>query len=1703
MNDLGTARGSIELDFGKMASSAASAVKELQKIEQQSKQTDAEINLLQSTSNKTGTVFQQSAQKALQLASNLATAKDKVQVYEKEMAVLKTQIADSKTAQEQLTKTIADTKTKYVDAQKVVADIEKKYDSSKQALDELKKAHSDDNATLKQAKDVMKDYAAQLLTAQKSSQSYSKTIASLEKSQSSVTKEQEKLNKKIAELKTKYTDAKNSVADLSKSLDDAKVNVSRMAAEYGESAEETTKAKEAVEKYSKELDSAKTVVSSYEKQLKELEQSQSDSAKKYDELTASIEDAKKKYNEAEEEVTRLSEAYKQSRDDLEAVQAVYDANSETVQRAKEETAKYADELQKAKQKSADYGNQVGTLENQQRQLSNETAQAEENLQRFGVECTNAKADVNKLTIELSNAESFAQSFGTAMEQAGGKIEKAGEKVSSIGNGLTTKVTTPLVGAGTAMVKMAGDVEDSAAKLATIADTSVVSMDKLQTSARAVSDNTATAWTDINEAMYQYISATGDTVNASDAAGKAVKAAKAGFTDTATAIDGLTSVMNAYSMSGSDDMQLILDMMLETQNVGKTTFGELSQYIGQIAPLAYQANIPLESMFGSIATLTGSGIQTSQAITGLKAAISNIIKPTEDATDAASALGIQWDASALQQKGLNGMLEDVKAKIKEAAPEYAKLSDEVLSNNAAIINLETTNEDLATQMERVAEDSGKSSDAYKSLKEQYDANAESAKGLKKTNEGLSEQMTILADAADSPLSAYSQLFGSVEGLNSMMVLASEDGGKKWLEFTESIANSSGALDEAYGKIQQSNMERFRNSLNRLKNTAIDAGNKILPVVSDLMETVADLVQSFSELDESQQEMILKTAGITAAAGPVLSVGGKAISVIGGVTGGIGTLIKKVTEVKTVGSNVAEAAGTATEALGSKGLTGVLAGLATPGTGWAIVGATAIAGIGIACAAAYQQAIDNNLAEHFGTVKLSAQEAEEAARRITETPWTATLNLYSTATDDLNSIKSEIGTTVENINKAQWKIETGIELTDEEKQAYTEDVESFISQTKQYVEQQQYTSTLAIKTVYGDDNADTSFSDDVYGGLNEELTKLGNELSDLVNTAFEENMLNDEDTRKLIQQKEQEIQDVLDDIAQARYDVKMQNIVASIPDGSLTSDSFKEVQKQLTEQMEAKKADIEQAEMDVLVPYRVQLNRGEIDQKEYDAKVTETLLEATERMGEVDLQGIQYEIQTISGTYSEANEDAAKKYTSDLKESFQSNLDKLGNEMSFTDFFNMMEIDLSSGYSGMSETTKGAIRELLKEMEPQKEELELLAEQYKQAGQEVPDSIMQGISDIERLQAMTGSIDAAYNLLAGEVSNSPELQQAITNAYASGESVPAQLAEALQSKYPDVYDATIGIFTEMLSGEAMSHDELVSSFEALGIEMPDKLVSALSSKSGDVQSEVMELLQYVTKGYSLTYPQLEQIFSDLGVSLPDTLINELMFKESDVQAQAISLLSQIQYADNAKREELKQQLRDCGIEIDDSIIAGMAENQENVNNQADNVVAGIRSRVDGADGGTVEIKTNNPEQEASNWWTRFRNWLTGARTSVSVSAGGGIRGYATGGIVTEEQVAAVAEGDNPEAIIPLSVSQRTRALSLYEQVGNILDYNMQDTGTGNGALAEEIASRIASVLKDTPIENVIEMYLEDGDVTMDGERVGRKIAPTISRIQARKR
>lgn len=220
------------------------------------------------------------------------------------------------------------------------------------------------------------------------------------------------------------------------------------------------------------------------------------------------------------------------------------------------------------------------------------------------------------------------------------------------------VTGALTAGVTAAYKFGTAFETSLAKVSTIADTTVKSVSEINDEVLALSNDTGVAGTEINDALYQAISAGAATETAMQLVDAAVKSAKAGFTDTATAVDGLTSVLNTYQMATTDADELANEFLI-TQNLGKTTFDELAASIGRVAPTASSAGIPVEELLSSVAALTAQGINTAESMSGLKAAISGIIKPTDDAMKTAEALGIDFSVTALQTKGFSGFLDELK------------------------------------------------------------------------------------------------------------------------------------------------------------------------------------------------------------------------------------------------------------------------------------------------------------------------------------------------------------------------------------------------------------------------------------------------------------------------------------------------------------------------------------------------------------------------------------------------------------------------------------------------------------------------------------------------------------------------------------------------------------------------------------------------------------------------------------------------------------------------------------------------------------------------------------------------------------------------------------------------------------------------------------------------------------------------------------
>lgn len=138
---------------------------------------------------------------------------------------------------------------------------------------------------------------------------------------------------------------------------------------------------------------------------------------------------------------------------------------------------------------------------------------------------------------------------------------------------------------------------------------------------------------------------------------ASKAAIAGVTDLAVSTDALTSVLNAYQLT-ADKAMFVSDAFFGAIKVGKTTFAELAESIGMVAPLAAAGGVKLKELMAVIAAITKTGLPTPIAITGVKAMLTQLIKPGKEALVAAKKLGIEWGASALEAKGLAGVLQEL-------------------------------------------------------------------------------------------------------------------------------------------------------------------------------------------------------------------------------------------------------------------------------------------------------------------------------------------------------------------------------------------------------------------------------------------------------------------------------------------------------------------------------------------------------------------------------------------------------------------------------------------------------------------------------------------------------------------------------------------------------------------------------------------------------------------------------------------------------------------------------------------------------------------------------------------------------------------------------------------------------------------------------------------------------------------------------------
>lgn len=196
------------------------------------------------------------------------------------------------------------------------------------------------------------------------------------------------------------------------------------------------------------------------------------------------------------------------------------------------------------------------------------------------------------------------------------------------------------------------------------------------------------------------------------------AAVAGLTDINAATNVLVASMNTYVSKGLTATQAS-DSLFTAVREGITTFSELSTTLGSVAPLASQAGVSFSELSGAIAFITKSGVSTAEAVTQLRSALANVIKPQAEAVKLAKKLGLEFNVAALSAKGLGGFMEDVRKKTGGNVAVLGKLFGSIQGLNGVLSIVNGNSKDFARILDETANSAGAAAKAFKVISENLD------------------------------------------------------------------------------------------------------------------------------------------------------------------------------------------------------------------------------------------------------------------------------------------------------------------------------------------------------------------------------------------------------------------------------------------------------------------------------------------------------------------------------------------------------------------------------------------------------------------------------------------------------------------------------------------------------------------------------------------------------------------------------------------------------------------------------------------------------------------------------------------------------------------------------------------------------------------------------------------------------------------------
>lgn len=1033
---------------------------------------------------------------------------------------------------------------------------------------------------------------------------------------------------------------------------------------------------------------------------------------------------------------------------------------------------------------------------------------------------------DEATPVIRAAQDAAESWGGSVFNATiGVIDAATAPISALASAAKNPVVqgASLIGASFGVAESVNSFQDFEAMMSqvkAISGATGQAFDDLTAKAQEMGATTKFTATESAEAFNYMAMAGWKPQQMIDGISGIMSLAAASGEDLGTTSDIVTDAITAFGLTAGDAGHFA-DVLAQASANANTDVSMLGESFKYVAPVAGAMKYSIEDTSLALGLMASANVKGSMSGTALKTSIANMVKPTNDMAEAMDKYGISITDGEGNLKSLKGVIDNVRGSLgglsrdEQTAVASTIFGKEAMAGMLAIVNASE-------------EDYNKLSNAI------YNAN-DAAEDMADTMlDNLKGSFTLMQSAIEGTENAFGKrlspyLRGIAGGITDMMPEITDGINAVMDVVDDKIAGVKRKITDMTGSDEWKNADLF-GKINIAWDSIIAK-----PFGNWVSGDGAQLISSGLGTLFSSAAAILpggEKAGLTSwlSAG-VLAKGAVAIAQKGK------SVVETLSPIGDAISNITEAAGSANDVmdfasnLGSMIPMGAKVGLAAAGITAAIIG------IKLAIDKYNQTQLENSLEEHFGKIKLSADEVKDVAAGILNQKYLTNVELALNEVQNADNLRAEAQKALESNDVLEFKSRVGITLTADEQQEYTDNINTFVESKISELESRTFAAHIHVQTYLGGTEDGQTLAQNIKEWAradNLELSDLSSQLSQKVSEALKDGIVdvNEEEAISALQEKMNNITARWKEAeAQAQWDWINQKY-GKLSAADLTSGSFTDLVEEMRSQRETA---MESVQSDVTQWY------AELNAMEKSGRITAAQNQHYQEMTGWYVRGqegseLSKSLQLGSNTLNDAYGDKITGNIQTLTETAQNALKSAETSLqsgsygtiasTFDNMFTSM--DNGKGFLGIgADADQRALNELYQSMAPDVSQMGSLIDQYREAGQAVPKSLMEGYKEAIEVGAAAGDVDAAWQNYANQIleSGSEEMKSVLTDPN-------NPMYESVREQLPEELKTAIDRATAETTPDEITLEGLRAAVDGDVDIDKDSWVSALNEKLGDL-------------------------------------------------------------------------------------------------------------------------------------------------------------------------------------------------------------------------------------------------------------------------------